>query len=303
MGLVQQYDKIIFLTYKQHMKNIIKILRSRIEDDLDNTKYTILHSDILYEVEPNMEIFKNQNNCTKQIDIDSEVLVDMLREEMKFWQENDLLNIHVEEDEDFFNFLDFSDKFSQEQNLEDNLIDTNAHIGYQNSRHKQVDQLHQDKHKQTKETTKIKEKLKNQDKKIDLKQDRSKGLLNPEFIKKTLENSRFDIENISNLNMNSQIQDLDNKNQIMNIRKKTLSYSASNKYKTQKSDDGFVIRDFDHREQDQKKQPFSSKFLETMLPFPNDEEVVLVSVGVKQLSRDLEFRLRKYGFKNIVVIN
>lgn len=48
---------------------------------------------------------------------------------------------------------------------------------------------------------------------------------------------------------------------------------------------------------------FCTEFLEMSLPIPNKEEVILVSVGNFELSKSLEFRLRRYGFENVVVID
>lgn len=96
LGSAGQYDKIIFITHQQHITKIIKILRSRIEDQLDTTKYILLHSDIPYKMANKCKgglISPQQNDK-----INSNELVSLLRDELLFWQENALLKIHVEDD-------------------------------------------------------------------------------------------------------------------------------------------------------------------------------------------------------------
>lgn len=51
------------------------------------------------------------------------------------------------------------------------------------------------------------------------------------------------------------------------------------------------------------REVFCSEFLEMSLPLPNRDQVVLISVGSVELSKELTFRLKKYGFNNIVIID
>lgn len=67
---IESYLKIIMITEDENILNIVKILRTRIEDKKDNTELILLHQ------------AKNKDNL-------------IIADELKFWEDNELMRVTI----------------------------------------------------------------------------------------------------------------------------------------------------------------------------------------------------------------